>query len=144
VKEVVRIVSGLQFPETPVVMPVCRGDRVARLVAGVQIVHIAAGSREGCHRCEGLAGPGDAPISDGGVPPFGQHYKIIADGAMRKGRIADSDPAHGAVEMLEKQLTHGSRTAGEAFDNPVDRVITELSEEARLPMVESAPWIGRV
>ena len=42
----------------------------------------------------------------------------------------------GAVDVLEQQLSHRGRTACEACDHRIDRVVAQLAKEGRFPVVE--------
>ena len=46
--------------------------------------------------------------------------------------------------MLQQQLSHRGWAAGEVFDHRIDRVIAQLCEEARFPVVQRTFWVAVV
>jgi len=63
--------------------------------------------------------------------------KLYPSRAVREGRVADTDPGHGAVDVLEDQLAHlGWGIARSTPDHGVDGIVAQPSKEARFPIVE--------
>ena len=65
-EKVVRIVLCFDLLEPPVILAVCRRDRVAGLVV-IQVIYVPAGRDERFHRRIGLPYPGRAPVGYRGI-----------------------------------------------------------------------------
>src|SRR5882724_3526572 len=63
---------------------------------------------------------------------------------MREGGIADRNPAHRAMEMLEEKLAHRRRAFRKALDQPFDGFIAQPAQEARFPVIQRALRIGAI
>src|SRR5713101_9353095 len=142
-EKVLRIILRLQLLEAPVVGSVCGGDRVVRLIV-TQVVHVPAGGEERLHLRIGLPRPGYARVGNGRLRPLGEHEEAVSVCAVREGRVADTDPGHGAVDVLEDQLAHWGGTSREAPDHRVDGIVAQPSKEARFPIVECPSRIGAI
>src|ERR1700692_3059921 len=66
---------------------------------------------------------------------FGSYF-VFPLRAVRKGRVAATDPGRGAVDVLEEQLAHRGWALREAPDHRVDGIVAQPGEEARFPIVE--------
>src|SRR5262245_41542857 len=96
VKEVVWIVLRLELLEPSIVGSI-RGDRrIARLIMS-KVIHIAAGSHEGFHLRVCFSRPGNAPICNDRLHPFGEHKEVVTGQAVWEGGIAGWYPGCSAV-----------------------------------------------
>src|SRR5687767_1813956 len=63
---------------------------------------------------------------------------------MWEGCLGNTHASGGSVEVFQKHLAHRSRTCTKAFDRRVDCVVTQLTKETGLPVVQRTLWIAGV
>src|SRR5258708_34012321 len=97
---VVRIVLCFDLLESPVILAVCRRDRVAGLVV-IQVIYIPAGRDERVHSRIGLPDPRGAPGPYLGNPSLRGAQEALAPPSLRKDRIGGGPPRRRARDGLQ-------------------------------------------